>query len=283
MIGKLINRMRAPEETAPRLAPGWRHEYKYTISYKAMLESYLRLQGIMQPDSHAYPLSVLPTRPRLTLPGYTVATLYWDGIERKGVGGKMSGYDNRYRYRMRYYPDPDKPESLPQFFRLERKHRAAGASRKSSVRLSCEEAEALIDGTDFHRRAAVLSALRNERERGEFVSQFVAEQTIERLEPRLFVVYDRIPLIHPVGNVRLTFDLNLRVAPYSRSGSTAEDNSRNLLLPGLTRPIFEPNQLIMELKYDRVLPQMIALLLRREGMPLEAISKYIYCVEKTLY
>ena len=77
--------------------------------------------------------------------------------------------------------------------------------------------------------------------------------------------------LHPAEEVRITFDMQLR------SGLNSVDMF-NPYLP--TVPPFDHDEIILEVKYNQVLPPYIASLLTyalRDGACRSAISKYVYC------
>ena len=89
----------------------------------------------------------------------------------------------------------------------------------------------------------------------------------ELLRPKTVVAYRREPFVYAPGNVRLTFDYDIR------SGITNPDmlSGDTLLVP------VNPDRVLMEVKYDAFLPDIIRMIIQ-EGTPrVQAFSKYARC------
>ena len=92
-----------------------------------------------------------------------------------------------------------------------------------------------------------------------------------QLHPVVTVDYVREAYIYPVSNVRVTFDKRL-------SAGRVED--------AFSAPLGFPNvlgeQVILEVKYDEVLPLHISRLIADVQPVNMSVSKYVMCVEKRL-
>ena len=88
------------------------------------------------------------------------------------------------------------------------------------------------------------------------------------LKPVVLVDYIREAYIHPVENVRITFDMELKSGLYS----TELWNTRTPLLS-----VLEPNLIIMEVKFNKFLPSIFTTLLSGLNSEQISISKYILC------
>ena len=93
------------------------------------------------------------------------------------------------------------------------------------------------------------------------------------LQPKIIVEYDRAPYIYPDGNVRITFDRNIR----SGAQSLEFGESRIAL-----RPIMETSRHLMEVKFDEFLPDWIHRTLQLDSMTQTAFSKYYLCRKYSL-
>ena len=95
-----------------------------------------------------------------------------------------------------------------------------------------------------------------------------AEMRLRLLRARVIVDYDREAYVHPAENVRITFDKHVRTGLVSTS----------LFDPGLptVRAITDGRE-VLEVKFDRYMPDFVSALLH--GLPAErsAISKYVLC------
>lgn len=91
----------------------------------------------------------------------------------------------------------------------------------------------------------------------------------QMLRPRVLVSYMREPYIYQAGNVRITFDSHIRTTLYHREFleeqvidiDTAE----------------EPQDMILEVKYDAFLPEIIRQLIQTNTLRQTAFSKYETC------
>lgn len=95
------------------------------------------------------------------------------------------------------------------------------------------------------------------------------------MKPRVLVSYLREPYIYEAGNVRVTFDRAIRTSMWEQdflldevydischAGNGAEDL---------------PDSMLMEVKYDDFLPEIIRFLLQTDDVRQQAFSKYAAC------
>ena len=186
---------------------------------------------------------------------YHIRSLYFDTAYDSALYDKINGTANRDKYRIRIYNFSD------QMIRLECKSKFRDLISKRSVRITRDLAEQLIsaDPTGLESTASGL------------VSDTFREMRTNLLHPVVIVDYLREAYLHPAEEVRITFDMQLR------SGLNSVDMF-NPYLP--TVPPFDHDEIILEVKYNQVLPPYIANLLTyalRDGACRSAISKYVYC------
>ena len=86
--------------------------------------------------------------------------------------------------------------------------------------------------------------------------------------PKVIVNYDRIPFVHPDGNVRVTLDLNV-------SASGQIDNFFKKELYG--RPIMPVGKQVLEVKFDEFLPDHISHSIQTNALSRITYSKYYLC------
>ena len=96
------------------------------------------------------------------------------------------------------------------------------------------------------------------------------EMTVNLLRPVVLVDYVREAYLHPAEEVRITFDKQLRTGLWSK-------DLFNPYVP--TVPPFDENVMILEVKYNRMLPSYIRDILNTycQGAQPSAISKYTWC------
>lgn len=215
-----------------------RHEYKYLISREAAQLLRLRLPGFMKRDAHAGPQG-----------RYTIRSLYFDDPEFTAFHDKVSGVDNRIKYRIRCYNYSDS------VYRLEKKEKIGHLTRKTGQSLTPEQVRALQDG-----EAGV-----------SFASGTLAEELRlgSGLRPMVLVDYDRTPFVCASGNTRITLDENLRTLPHCHR----IDGPSHAMIP-----VMEPDQVILEVKFDDFLPGYLSDVLADIPKTPMAISKFAMCL-----
>ena len=221
-----------------------RHELKFFISplqYQVLSRT---LKAMLNPDPNGDENNQ-----------YHIRSLYFDTAYDSALYDKINGTANRDKYRIRIYNFSD------QMIRLECKSKFRDLISKRSVRITRDLAEQLIsaDPTGLESTASGL------------VSDTFREMRTNLLHPVVIVDYLREAYLHPAEEVRITFDMQLR------SGLNSVDMF-NPYLP--TVPPFDHDEIILEVKYNQVLPPYIASLLTyalRDGACRSAISKYVYC------
>ena len=87
------------------------------------------------------------------------------------------------------------------------------------------------------------------------------------LKPRVIVDYEREPFVYAPGNVRITFDSNIRTSLY-----------HDRLFEGdyLGVPT-EKDCIILEVKYDAFLPEIMEKAVQVPNRQASAFSKYAVC------
>ena len=86
------------------------------------------------------------------------------------------------------------------------------------------------------------------------------------MKPKIIVAYERTAYVHPSGNVRITFDRNIM-------GSRELNSFFDGHLSGLI-PVLPTGYHVLEVKYDEMLPDVIAKQLEIGNLRRTAFSKY---------
>jgi len=217
----------------------FRHEWKHEINFadKLVLES--RLSAVMHRDPHAINNK------------YEIRSLYFDTPTDKALREKMDGVNIRDKYRIRYYNDDTS------FITLEKKSKMNGLCSKQSCRISKEEAQRIVDN-DIEWLISDERALCHE---------LYSKMKAERLRPKTIVDYTRTPFVYGPGNVRVTIDYNIR---------TGEFRTDFLNPDTITIPISD-NPIILEVKWDEYLPDIIRDAVSIPSRHVTAFSKYEQC------
>ena len=220
----------------------FRHEYKYLISSASAELLKRRLPHVMQRDKHAGPTG-----------RYSIRSLYFDDLAFSAFEEKVSGVDNRIKYRIRCYNYEDV------IIKLEKKEKKGHLTRKTAQTVSRED---------------VLALQRESRARCPDHPEGLTEELrllclSKGARPVVLVDYDRTPFVSVCGNTRITIDENLRTIPYKD----------DLFAPAHpTIPVLERDQVILEVKFDDFLPGHLSAVLADIPKTPMAISKFAMCL-----
>jgi hypothetical protein len=183
--------------------------------------------------------------------GYRVRSLYFDNIYDKVLREKLYGISQREKFRIRYYNDNTS------LIKLEKKSKMNGLCSKRVTRITKEECEKLLAGDT--------GSLLNSQD--PLKQELYAKMKYQLLRPRTIVDYHREPYIYPYGNVRITFDTDIRSGLYSTDFFKTD-------LSGI--PVSNA-AILMEVKYDEFLPDVIEDAIRVNQRRASAYSKYAGC------
>ena len=103
----------------------------------------------------------------------------------------------------------------------------------------------------------------------EHPQELCCKMKTQQLRPRVLVSYVREPYVYAAGNVRVTFDSNIRTSLFQR-------DFLNGALPDIIATD-APGDIILEVKYDAFLPEVIRALLQTGALRQQAFSKYGAC------
>ncbi|MCU6773154.1 VTC domain [uncultured Blautia sp.] len=101
------------------------------------------------------------------------------------------------------------------------------------------------------------------------VQELYGKMKYQQLRPRVLVSYTREPYIYAAGNVRITFDWNVRTTMYHQK--FLEEKVYDV------EAVQCPGEMIMEVKYDAFLPRVIQDLIQMDGVRQQSFSKYGAC------
>ena len=223
------------------MAGQFRHEMKFYINTQGYHILRARLKTVLTPDENADPRTG----------EYHIRSLYFDDRNESGLMTKIAGVDEREKFRIRIYNMEDMT------IRLERKIKRNQYILKHSCSLTRPEFESIMAGDPSCLLAkgklpagAVYLAMQN-----------------KGLRPVKVVDYVREAYVHPVQDVRITFDKDLR------AGTSFQIFDEHML----TVPMLEKGQMILEVKFNQFLPGYISRLLQGVESQHSAVSKYAIC------
>ena len=217
----------------------YRHEWKHELAYVDLLCIRARLRAVAEPDPH-----VVDGK-------YQIRSLYFDNLRDKALREKVDGVNMREKFRIRYY------NGDTSVIHLEKKSKINGLGTKFSAPLSAEEAQQVVDG-DIDWMLASPYPL---------IQELYSKMRNQGLRPKTIVDYTREPFVYKPGNVRVTFDYDVR------TGLSCTDflNPDCVTIPAGDSPI------ILEVKWDAFLPSVIRDCVQTPGRHAAAFSKYAQC------
>ena len=224
------------------LTGNYRHELKYPIGVSEYLALIQRLRAVMQRDPHAGADG-----------RYAIRSVYFDNYRDKALREKIDGVQKREKFRIRYYNDDFS------FVTLEKKIKHNDLCMKLDAPLTVEE----------YRRILQMPGAWMLEHPQPLVRELYCKMKTQQLRPRVLVSYVREPYIYDAGNVRVTFDSYIRTSLFQREFSD-----------GVISDICAtdaPGDVILEVKYDAFLPEIIRSLLQSEELRQQAFSKYGSC------
>ena len=221
----------------------YRVEDKYNCSETQLVMLQSRMEAALRPDSNE-------GGPE----GYSIVSLYFDDLQDSCLQDTEDGVNRRNKYRIRIYND-----SLD-VIKLEVKTKQDNRIQKQSKTISRAEMESLMRGeciaeeSSFEDPATLFNlAIKN-----------------EGLRPKVIVAYERKAYVFEPGNVRITFDRNVRAS--SRVEEFGQKNIRYDFLQEYDK--------VLEVKYDEFIPDFLRQLLEVGNMQQSAYSKYQLCRER---
>lgn len=214
-----------------------RQEKKYLMNMVDMRRLSGQLRKVMLSDSHNGAL------------GYRIRSLYFDTLYEGDYEDKLDGLELRRKIRLRLY-DPQ-----ADFAMLEMKQKEGSNQKKRSLRVSREDAMALIRG-DYR---CLL----------EYPDPFAAEcyglMHYRCYRPKTIVEYLREAYIAKENKIRITFDHQI----------VATEASFDLFDPKLNLyPVLDPFNGVLEVKYNGFLLSYIKNMVNAANRSELSVSKY---------
>lgn len=220
----------------------YRNEIKFIIS-KTMAEVLKqRLSLIMSVDNNSYNSDN----------SYLIRSLYFDNENSDAYYEKMDGVEYRKKYRIRIYNFDDK------FIRLECKYKHNNMTSKDQILIDKELCSKIINGKIDEIDLTKDNLLR----------QFALDYRLNRLNPSIIVDYNRVAFTYHVSDVRITFDSQIKSGMYNYN--LFDKNAT-------TYSVIDDNQMVLEVKFNEILPESIALILQTVPTFRQAFSKFATC------
>ena len=220
----------------------YRHELKFQVTFAQLQKIRYRLEPVLAYDIHQKG------------DFYTVRSLYFDDIYDSCFFENESGVDNRTKYRIRIY------NGNPALIHLEKKSKIHGMTKKEKEEMTLEEC----------RRLALEGRMESDGTLAEELGCFMQSRG---MKPKCIVEYDRCAMVSGVGNVRITFDMNVR-------GCSRPE----LFLDGKSdafHSVMQSDMHILEIKYDELLPEYILHTMDLHTLHRQSVSKY--CLTRNFF
>ena len=217
----------------------YRNEWKHEISYSDMTILRQRLSKVMKQDLHAINGK------------YFIRSLYFDNYQDKALREKIDGIDIREKFRIRYY---NHDTSL---IHLEKKCKINNLCLKDSVPITKQQAQKIIENNN--------SWMMDSNEN--LIQELYSKMNSQNLRPKTIVDYCREPFIFPYGNVRVTIDYDIRTAI----------KCVDFLNPNCITVQVADCPIILEVKWDEYLPDIIKDVVQLPHCQATAFSKYATC------
>lgn len=175
---------------------------------------------------------------------YKITSVYFDNLYDKCLLEKVNGVNNREKYRIRYYNDD------LSYIKLEKKIKINGLCKKISCNISKEEYEKILKNDvqwllDCYDR--------------ELLQDLYIKMKVQLLRLSTIVEYNRTAFIYSDKNIRVTLDRDLKTN--IGNGSIGIDSGK----------------MILEIKYNNYLPDIISNLLKSDRKIRCSYSKYEMC------
>lgn len=223
----------------------FRHEFKYYINYFEYESLRRRLKHVLKRDTFANEQGE-----------YHIRSLYFDDVHNSALYQKQAGILSREKFRIRIYNLSDN------VIKLEKKSRIGQFINKESAILSRVEYDKII--------AKDINFLRQSHNR--LLNEFYFHIKAKKLQPDVIVDYVREAYISNISNMRITFDKKLRTGLYN----TDIFDKQAPTIDVIEKPLH-----VLEIKYDRFLPDHIRNILQLSSNQRYAISKFVICKKFT--
>ena len=220
----------------------YRNEIKFVINKDSAEILKQKLSMLMDIDSNS----------SMEDNSYFIRSLYFDNIYSDAYYEKMDGVEYRKKYRIRIYNNDCN------FIRLECKYKHENKTSKDQILIDKSICDKIINGNieDINITGNNL------------LSRFILDYKLNNLIPSIIVDYKRLAYTYPISDIRITFDSEIKSGMYDYNLYDKELN---------TYKIIEDNEVVLEVKFNEILPEPIAVILSTVPMIRQAFSKFAAC------
>jgi len=179
---------------------------------------------------------------------YLIRSVYFDNFDNKVLTEKKEGFYQRDKFRVRLY------DYNMNFLNLEKKSKRNNLTYKQKCPLTAEEYERIRSGD--------IAWMENDSR--PLIQDLYVQMILFQIKPVTVVDYVREVFIYDQGNVRVTFDSDIKTS----------FRNADLLNPDLAMVETNPEVVILEVKYDEFLSDVIKYLLQLGNRKKGTYSKY---------
>ncbi len=222
----------------------YRHEIKFIISKQMSLILKQRLALAMNIDKNSVNLDNT----------YFIRSLYFDDINSTAYYEKIDGVLYRKKYRIRIYNNDSS------FIRLERKWKHNNMTSKDQLKISKENCINLLTNQFDNIDKELLN--------NSLMKEFITDIKVFGLKPSVIVDYKRLAYTYHISEVRITFDERIKSGLY---------NCNLFNMNRITYDVIDNNEVVLEVKFNEVLPEHISIILQTIPMYRQAVSKFALC------
>lgn len=222
----------------------YRHEIKFIISKQMSLVLKQRLAIAMDIDKNSVNLDNT----------YFIRSLYFDDINSTAYYEKIDGVLYRKKYRIRMYNNDSS------FIRLERKWKHNNMTSKDQLKISKENCINLLTNQFDNIDKELLNH--------SLMKEFITDIKVFGLKPSVIVDYKRLAYTYPISEVRITFDEKIKSGLY---------NCNLFNMDRITYDVIDNDEVVLEVKFNEVLPEHISIILQTIPMYRQAVSKFALC------
>nr|WP_320023987.1 polyphosphate polymerase domain-containing protein [uncultured Acetobacterium sp.] len=215
----------------------FRHEHKHYINYMDYLVIQSKLKAIMKPDANTNADGE-----------YQIRSLYFDDYNDTALKDKINGINYREKFRIRCY------NNNFDYINLEKKSKINGLCLKIKASITKEQTAAIL-ACQIEWMASSDKPL---------IVELYSKMKSGQLRPKTIVDYDREAYVYGAGNVRVTFDKNIRTGLFNT----------DLFNANLPTVATGEVQILLEIKYDNFIPEVISNIVQLDGRRRTAYSKY---------
>lgn len=221
----------------------YRVEDKYSCTSQELTILQSRIGAILKPDSHEN-----------NDEGYSIISVYFDDIYDTHMQDTIDGNSFRDKYRIRIY------NHSFDTIKLEVKSKSYNRVNKKSSLITFDQMQQLLQGNSIEHGNSLEDP----------ATLFHIAISQRRLSPKVIVAYERKAYIYEPGNVRITFDRNIRASNQIELFGNSKITYDNLR---------QENNAVLEVKYDEFMPGFISQMLETGNMRQTSYSKYRLCRE----